>query len=73
LHAYWIDQKFIVTKHVGDNNRDAVTVTVLSGANQPPVANAGPDQSVLDYNNNGSAPVTLDVTAAVHRPLNPNS
>lgn len=33
-------------------------------SNQPPVASAGPDQAVTDFDDNGSEPVTLDGSAS---------
>jgi hypothetical protein len=49
------------------NNSDAVieTFTITHGAgNQPPVANAGPDQNVTDSDGNGSQSVTLNGTGS---------
>jgi len=49
-----------VTDNGGLTDTDSVTITVSSSANQPPVANAGPDQNVTDSDRNGSEQVTLD-------------
>jgi len=49
-----------VTDNGGLTDTDTVTITVSSPANQPPVANAGPDQTVIDNDRNGSEEVTLD-------------
>jgi len=38
---------------------DDLTINVVA-SNQPPIADAGPDQTVTDTNRNGSEPVTLD-------------
>ena len=35
-----------VTDNLGATGRDTVVVTVNAAANQPPVANAGPDQNI---------------------------
>jgi len=44
-----------------NSDTDDVTITVHpSTYNFPPVADAGPDQTVLDGDDNGSQPVTLD-------------
>ena len=49
------------TIHGGLNIHDALSYGV---SNQPPVANAGPDQTVTDSDGNGSETVTLDGTAS---------
>jgi len=58
----------LITLTVTDNGSltatDTVTITVSSPANQPPLANAGPDQSVTDSDRNGSEQVTLDGSAS---------
>ena len=53
-----------VTDNGGLTGTDTVTITVSSPANQPPVANAGPDQTVTDSDRNGSEQVTLDGSAS---------
>jgi len=47
-----------VTDNGGATSTDQVVITVA--ANQPPVANAGPDQTVPDSDGNGTQPVTLN-------------
>jgi hypothetical protein len=51
-----------VTDDGSSADTDVVAITVLAagGGNQPPVADAGPDQTVTDANGNGSEVVTLD-------------
>jgi PKD repeat protein len=49
-----------VTDNGGLTDTDTVTITISSPANQPPVANAGPDQTVTDSDRNGSEQITLD-------------
>lgn len=49
-----------VTDDDGATASDTVVVTVNAVINQPPVANAGPDQTVDDTDYNGSHAVTLD-------------
>jgi hypothetical protein len=53
---------------VTDNSRqsatDTVAITVRSGANLAPVANAGPDQSVVDLDDDGFAEVQFDGSAS---------
>ena len=45
---------------VGHTATDTVAVTVVPGDGQSPVADAGPDQSLLDRDRNGFESVTLD-------------
>ncbi|MCH7551024.1 MAG: S8 family serine peptidase, partial [Proteobacteria bacterium] len=47
-----------VTDQVGASSTDTITVTVL--ANQTPVADAGPDQTLYDNDGSGAESVTLD-------------
>lgn len=50
-----------VTDNEGATDTDQVLITVSApGVNQPPTANAGPNQTVTDGNDNGSENVTLD-------------
>jgi len=51
-----------VTDDAGDTATDQVVITVEAapGANQPPTADAGPNQTVTDADDNGSENVTLD-------------
>ncbi len=50
-----------VTDDQGDTGTDSVLIRVVTGAaNLPPVANAGPDQTVTDANGDGFETVTLD-------------
>jgi hypothetical protein len=50
-----------VTDNGGLTDTDTVVITVNeSGTNQPPIANAGPDQTVTDADGNGSEQVTLN-------------
>lgn len=51
----------VVTDRVGNTSNDEVIINVNAYAsNNPPVASAGPDQSVTDSDNNGSESITLD-------------
>lgn len=52
-----------VTDDRGDTDSDSVIVTIV-GRNQPPVADAGPDQSVIDEERSGQALVNLDGSAS---------
>lgn len=49
-----------VTDESGKSSRDEVIVTVLAFTNMPPVADAGPDQDLIDEDGDGEAEVTLD-------------
>ena len=54
-----------VTDNEGATGTDQVVITVNPpSANQPPVANAGPDQTVIDADGNQSEAVTLDGSAS---------
>ncbi|MFQ5637066.1 MAG: cytochrome c peroxidase, partial [bacterium] len=53
-----------VTDNGGVSAADQVIVNVHSPFNQPPAANAGPDQSVTDADNNGFEAVTLNGSAS---------
>ncbi len=52
-----------VTDNGGATATDTVVITV-EAPNQPPTANAGPDQTVADADGTGSETVTLDGTAS---------
>ena len=54
----------VVTDNDGETDSDQVAITVNEPANQPPVANAGPDQTVVDQNGDGTQAVTLDGSAS---------
>ena len=55
----------IVTDDGGATAFDTVVITVNGGAvNQPPVANAGPDQTIEDGDNSGTQSVTLNGSAS---------
>lgn len=49
-----------VTDDDGATATDTVLITVDPAPNDPPIANAGPDQTVVDTDDNGSGDVTLD-------------
>jgi len=50
-----------VTDNGGLTDTDTVVITVNeSGTNQPPIANAGPDQAITDSDGNGSEQVALN-------------
>ncbi|MBN4049166.1 S8 family serine peptidase, partial [archaeon AH-315-M20] len=51
-----------ITDNEGATNSDTVIVTV--NANQAPTANAGPDQTVIDSDDNGFETITLDGSAS---------
>ena len=55
-----------VTDDDGASDSDTVTITVNAATpdNQPPTANAGNDQTVIDSDNSGAELVTLDVSAS---------
>ncbi len=51
----------VVTDQMGNTSNDEVIINVNAPvSNNPPVASAGPDQSVTDSDNDGSEPVTLN-------------
>ncbi|MEE8360682.1 MAG: S8 family serine peptidase, partial [Gemmatimonadales bacterium] len=58
--------QLIVTDDVGGSASDTVVVTVnqVFPNNQPPVANAGPDQTIVDIDGDGVAVVTFDGRAS---------
>ena len=47
-----------------ESAEDVLEIVVGSAANEPPVANAGPDQTVTDGDNSGAEMVTLDGSAS---------
>ncbi len=49
-----------VTDDDGTTNTDTVNITINEAANQDPIANAGPDQSVTDSDSDGVEQTTLD-------------
>ena len=53
-----------VTDNDGATDTDTVTIIVNEPANEAPVADAGPDQTVTDSDNSGSESVTLDGTGS---------
>jgi hypothetical protein len=53
-----------VTDDDGASASDQVLVTVLATRNQAPVADAGPDQTVVDGDGSGDEAVALDATAS---------
>ena len=62
-HTYQAAGTFTVTLSVHDQHDGTHTVTTtaaIAAANQPPIANAGPDRTVLDANGNGTEEVTLN-------------
>ncbi len=56
------DIELTVTDDGGATATDLVTVTIL--ANQPPIANAGPDQTVTDHDGDGIDLVSVDGSAS---------
>lgn len=53
--------RLTVTDDGGATDTDDVVITILAaGANQPPFANAGPDQTTTDADDSGTENVTLD-------------
>ena len=58
----------VITLEVTDNRgataTDTVIIQINSPANQPPVANAGVDQTVTDVNNNGTETINLNGSAS---------
>jgi len=53
-----------VTDDGGASATDVVAITIDPAPNDPPIANAGPDQTVVDSDDNGSHFVTLDGTGS---------
>ena len=53
-----------VTDNEGATDTDEVVVTIEEPANQAPVADAGPDQTLVDTDDNGTENVTLDASAS---------
>jgi glucose/arabinose dehydrogenase len=49
---------------VAQGAQTAVELSPTGGGNQPPTANAGPDQAVVDTDDNGTQTVTLDGTGS---------
>lgn len=57
--------RLTVTDDGGATDTDDVVITILAaGANQPPTADAGPDQTLTDADDSGSEDVTLDGTGS---------
>lgn len=54
----------IVTDTFGATGQVSVQISVVAPTNQPPVAHAGPDQTHVDTDNNGTHQVTLDGSAS---------
>ena len=60
-----VDLVFALTVQAdGVSATDSVTVTIVRPENQPPTANAGPDQVLIDEDGDGSEPVTLDASGS---------
>ena len=53
-----------VTDDQGATHSDSVNVTVEPAPNEPPIADAGPDQTITDTDNDGFESVTLDGSAS---------
>ena len=61
--AFSIEGLYVLRLVAGDGEQsslDAVTITINAPIGQPPVANAGPDQTIADADENGVEMVTLD-------------
>lgn len=58
------DIDLIVTDNDGATSTDRVSIVVSSPANQPPVAAAGPDQTLTDSDGNGTETVPLNATSS---------
>ncbi|MEM9831466.1 MAG: PKD domain-containing protein [Bacteroidota bacterium] len=54
-----------VTDELGGSDSDEVIITVSAPVNQPPVANAGQDQRLIDNDRDGSEPVTLNGSGSI--------
>ncbi len=52
--------RLLVSDEQGNTDEDNVDIFVNAAPQSAPVANAGPDQTVTDTNNDGSEPVTVD-------------
>jgi hypothetical protein len=58
---------FVEVQQPGDTNYRFMNTSGVQGyRDSPPVADAGPDQNVVDTDNNGSQAVTLDGSASTH-------
>ncbi len=56
VHTYTL----VVTDNLGAVGNDQVVITVEAIDNQPPLASAGPDQTIIDADGDGVEQVTLD-------------
>lgn len=59
------DIMLTVTDDDSATDTDMVTITVLPQPNTPPSANAGPDQTLTDFDRSGDEVVTLDGSASI--------